>query len=89
MVRSWTEIENNIVSVERVREYLRTPKEVANQLLTLLAEVKISANKTHNFSVPPGQTPSLKVMFPLKNCSICFLSNWLDLFYNLWSSLFP
>lgn len=82
MVRSWTEIENNIVSVERVREYLRTPKEVANQLLTLLAEVKISANKTHNFSVPPGQTPSfpllkgeLKVMFPLKNCSICFLSN--------------
>uniref|UniRef100_A0A8C5TEC5 ABC-type glutathione-S-conjugate transporter n=1 Tax=Malurus cyaneus samueli TaxID=2593467 RepID=A0A8C5TEC5_9PASS len=27
MVRSWTEIENNIVSVERVGEYLRTPKE--------------------------------------------------------------
>ncbi|KFQ32034.1 Multidrug resistance-associated protein 1, partial [Mesitornis unicolor] len=27
VVRSWTEIENNIVSVERVREYLRTPKE--------------------------------------------------------------
>uniref|UniRef100_A0A8B9S531 ABC-type glutathione-S-conjugate transporter n=1 Tax=Apteryx owenii TaxID=8824 RepID=A0A8B9S531_APTOW len=27
MVRSWTEIENNIVSVERVREYLQTPKE--------------------------------------------------------------
>uniref|UniRef100_A0A8C0VIR1 ABC-type glutathione-S-conjugate transporter n=1 Tax=Cyanistes caeruleus TaxID=156563 RepID=A0A8C0VIR1_CYACU len=27
MVRSWTETENNIVSVERVREYLRTPKE--------------------------------------------------------------
>ncbi|NXR24959.1 MRP1 protein, partial [Cinclus mexicanus] len=27
MVRSWTEIENNIISVERVREYLRTPKE--------------------------------------------------------------
>ncbi|NWX19914.1 MRP6 protein, partial [Aegotheles bennettii] len=27
MVRSWTEIENNIVSVERVREYVRTPKE--------------------------------------------------------------
>uniref|UniRef100_A0A8B9FXC7 ABC-type glutathione-S-conjugate transporter n=1 Tax=Amazona collaria TaxID=241587 RepID=A0A8B9FXC7_9PSIT len=27
MVRSWTEIENNIVSVERVREYLRAPKE--------------------------------------------------------------
>ncbi|NXW77005.1 MRP1 protein, partial [Hirundo rustica] len=27
MVRSWTEIENNIVSVERLREYLRTPKE--------------------------------------------------------------
>ena len=44
MVRSWTEIENNIVSVERVREYLRTPKEVANQLLILLAEVNIFAN---------------------------------------------
>ncbi|NWX34149.1 MRP1 protein, partial [Notiomystis cincta] len=27
MVRSWTEIENSIVSVERVREYLKTPKE--------------------------------------------------------------
>ncbi|NWT03509.1 MRP6 protein, partial [Mionectes macconnelli] len=27
MVRSWTEIENNTVSVERVREYLGTPKE--------------------------------------------------------------
>ncbi|NXS78003.1 MRP6 protein, partial [Erpornis zantholeuca] len=27
LVRSWTEIENNIVSVERVTEYLRTPKE--------------------------------------------------------------
>ncbi|NXK19639.1 MRP6 protein, partial [Arenaria interpres] len=27
MVRSWTEIENNIVSVERVKEYLKTPKE--------------------------------------------------------------
>uniref|UniRef100_A0A8D2PHA4 ABC-type glutathione-S-conjugate transporter n=1 Tax=Zosterops lateralis melanops TaxID=1220523 RepID=A0A8D2PHA4_ZOSLA len=27
MVRSWTEVENNIVSVERVREYQRTPKE--------------------------------------------------------------
>ncbi|NXC38211.1 MRP1 protein, partial [Penelope pileata] len=27
LVRSWTEIENNIVSVERVREYSRTPKE--------------------------------------------------------------
>lgn len=44
MVRSWTEIENNIVSVERVREYLRTPKEVANQLLSLLAEVQMGAN---------------------------------------------
>ncbi|XP_065414946.1 ATP-binding cassette sub-family C member 6 isoform X3 [Chrysemys picta bellii] len=28
MVRSWTEIENNIVSVERVREYSKTPKEI-------------------------------------------------------------
>ncbi|NXE67919.1 MRP6 protein, partial [Calcarius ornatus] len=27
MVRSWTEVENNTVAVERVREYLRTPKE--------------------------------------------------------------
>uniref|UniRef100_A0A8C0H8W7 ABC-type glutathione-S-conjugate transporter n=1 Tax=Chelonoidis abingdonii TaxID=106734 RepID=A0A8C0H8W7_CHEAB len=30
MVRSWTEIENNIVSVERVREYSKTPKEVTS-----------------------------------------------------------
>ncbi|KAK2533375.1 Abcc6 [Columba guinea] len=27
MVRAWTDIENSIVSVERVREYTRTPKE--------------------------------------------------------------
>ncbi|NXI55720.1 MRP6 protein, partial [Chloroceryle aenea] len=27
LVRSWTEIQNNIVSVERVREYVTTPKE--------------------------------------------------------------
>uniref|UniRef100_A0A7M4EQJ9 ABC-type glutathione-S-conjugate transporter n=1 Tax=Crocodylus porosus TaxID=8502 RepID=A0A7M4EQJ9_CROPO len=27
MVRSWTEIENNVVSVERVKEYSTTPKE--------------------------------------------------------------
>ncbi|NXX50089.1 MRP6 protein, partial [Tricholaema leucomelas] len=27
MVRAWTELENSIVSVERVREYSRTPKE--------------------------------------------------------------
>ncbi|XP_032930257.1 multidrug resistance-associated protein 1 isoform X2 [Catharus ustulatus] len=32
MVRSWTEVENNIVSVERVREYLRTPKEAPGTL---------------------------------------------------------
>uniref|UniRef100_A0A673AZ73 ABC-type glutathione-S-conjugate transporter n=1 Tax=Sphaeramia orbicularis TaxID=375764 RepID=A0A673AZ73_9TELE len=27
IVRSWTDVENNIVSVERVKEYARTPKE--------------------------------------------------------------
>lgn len=28
IVRSWTDVENNIVSVERVKEYANTPKEV-------------------------------------------------------------
>lgn len=28
IVRSWTDVENNIVSVERVKEYDNTPKEV-------------------------------------------------------------
>ena len=28
IVRSWTDVENNIVSVERVKEYIDTPKEV-------------------------------------------------------------
>lgn len=28
IVRSWTDVENNIVSVERVKEYDSTPKEV-------------------------------------------------------------
>ncbi|NXX54718.1 MRP1 protein, partial [Scopus umbretta] len=37
MVRSWTEIENNIVSVERVREYLRTPKEAKRNYMTGLS----------------------------------------------------
>uniref|UniRef100_A0A803VJQ2 ABC-type glutathione-S-conjugate transporter n=1 Tax=Ficedula albicollis TaxID=59894 RepID=A0A803VJQ2_FICAL len=36
MVRSWTEVENNIVSVERVREYLRTPKEAPGTLKSQL-----------------------------------------------------
>ncbi|NWW73640.1 MRP1 protein, partial [Climacteris rufus] len=38
MVRSWTEIENSIVSVERVREYLRTPKEAPWTLKDKLQE---------------------------------------------------
>lgn len=29
IVRSWTDVENNIVSVERVKEYADTPKEVS------------------------------------------------------------
>ncbi|XP_042250798.1 multidrug resistance-associated protein 1-like isoform X4 [Thunnus maccoyii] len=29
IVRSWTDVENNIVSVERVKEYIDTPKEAA------------------------------------------------------------
>lgn len=29
IVRSWTDVENNIVSVERVNEYAETPKEVS------------------------------------------------------------
>lgn len=28
-MRSWTDVENNIVSVERVNEYADTPKEVS------------------------------------------------------------
>lgn len=28
IVRAWTDVENNIVSVERVKEYAETPKEV-------------------------------------------------------------
>ena len=29
IVRAWTDVENNIVSVERVNEYAETPKEVS------------------------------------------------------------
>ncbi|NWY76647.1 MRP6 protein, partial [Erithacus rubecula] len=36
MVRSWTDVENNIVSVERVREYLSTPKEAPGTLSSKL-----------------------------------------------------
>lgn len=32
IVRSWTDVENNIVSVERVNEYADTPKEVGPPL---------------------------------------------------------
>lgn len=32
IVRSWTDVENNIVSVERVKEYAETPKEVSKDL---------------------------------------------------------
>lgn len=43
IVRSWTDVENNIVSVERVSEYADTPKEV-------------SAPGPHTFSHGYGQT---------------------------------
>lgn len=32
IVRSWTDVENNIVSVERVKEYDNTVKEVRNTM---------------------------------------------------------
>uniref|UniRef100_A0A8D0GRQ7 MRP1 protein n=1 Tax=Sphenodon punctatus TaxID=8508 RepID=A0A8D0GRQ7_SPHPU len=41
MVRSWTEMENNIVSVERVREYTKTPKEASIVLAAWPAQGKI------------------------------------------------
>ncbi|NXX67479.1 MRP1 protein, partial [Spizella passerina] len=50
MVRSWTEVENNTVAVERVREYLRTPKEVANPLLTLPEGAEHLCKLMSNFS---------------------------------------
>ena len=34
IVRSWTDVENNIVSVERVKEYAETSKEVSISLMT-------------------------------------------------------
>lgn len=57
MVRSWTEVENNTVAVERVREYLRTPKEVANPLLTLPEGAEHLCKLMSNFSVPPEKHP--------------------------------
>lgn len=69
MVRSWTEIENNIVSVERVREYLTTPKEVANKLLTLLAEVNILQTKLITFPFHLDNPPS----FTHLKGQLCFL----------------
>lgn len=69
MVRSWTEIENNIVSVERVSEYSRTPKEVASQLLSCASQVNIAANQISNFTVPHFCS-SKDVTFPLKHCSL-------------------
>lgn len=86
MVRSWTEIENNIVSVERVKEYSRTPKEVDSQLLTGLAQEKSLRIRFVTFLFHmenpscfcPFERP---VIFPLKNCSIliqltgCFVTS--------------
>ncbi|NXD28350.1 MRP1 protein, partial [Spelaeornis formosus] len=40
MVHSWTEIENNTVSVDRVKEYLRTPKEELLDMLDLCPTVR-------------------------------------------------
>lgn len=34
IVRSWTDVENNIVSVERVKEYDGTLKEVGTSLIS-------------------------------------------------------
>uniref|UniRef100_A0A8B9CSQ7 ABC-type glutathione-S-conjugate transporter n=1 Tax=Anser brachyrhynchus TaxID=132585 RepID=A0A8B9CSQ7_9AVES len=67
MVRSWTEIENNIVSVERVREYSRTPKEVNSQLLTRLAQEK-SLIEFRNYSL--RYRPNLELALKHINLSI-------------------
>uniref|UniRef100_A0A8C3I780 ABC-type glutathione-S-conjugate transporter n=1 Tax=Chrysemys picta bellii TaxID=8478 RepID=A0A8C3I780_CHRPI len=64
MVRSWTEIENNIVSVERVREYSKTPKEVTSQ--PFQAWPTEGAIEFRNYSVQ--YRPNLE--FALKNINI-------------------
>ncbi|NXC56136.1 MRP6 protein, partial [Aleadryas rufinucha] len=65
MVRSWTEVENNIVSVERVREYLRTPKEAPWTLNgKLQGQVWLTEGRIEfrNYSLcyRPGLEPALR-----------------------------
>ncbi|NXY09213.1 MRP6 protein, partial [Pteruthius melanotis] len=65
MVRSWTDIENNIVSVERVREYLRTPKEAPWTLSgKLQGQVWLTEGRIEfrNYSLcyRPGLEPALR-----------------------------
>jgi len=68
MVRSWTEIENNIVSVERVSEYSRTPKEVVSPLLSCASQVNIAAHQISNFTVT--------CFCPSERCCVSFKTLW-------------
>lgn len=55
IVRSWTDVENNIVSVERVKEYAETPKEASppqTQIWTIkLPLKKCLTNRQHVYVV--------------------------------------
>lgn len=53
-MRSWTDVENNIVSVERVKEYADTAKEVSICIPSLLAntpnEINCYISNMHDMS---------------------------------------
>lgn len=64
IVRSWTDVENNIVSVERVNEYADTAKEVSDALSPLLLGGTKNKNQIYTvkqFLETVGVTIILKV----------------------------
>lgn len=63
IVRSWTDVENNIVSVERVNEYADTAKEVSDAKYTNnIKTLKLSLNTATEFIL----TLSVAVIVPFR-----------------------
>jgi hypothetical protein len=81
IVRSWTDVENNIVSVERVKEYADTAKEVSIYIPSLLAtlnEISCYTSNMHDMSHDINIVMSLSYVG-----SYCFMNVIHSLFLGL------
>lgn len=77
-MRSWTDVENNIVSVERVNEYADTAKEVSNPKRTNnITKLKPSLSTATEFILALISTYAVIVPFRPAGLSRAALCRWI------------